>query len=181
MAALGGSVARRYARAMFEVAAAQGKATEFGGQIDAVAGVFQSAAELRQALSNPVFKEGEKRRILEAVLAQAAVAGPVRSFLLLLLDRGRFGSLPAIARAYREMADEHAGQVRATITSASPLDTLSLDRLRQALEKRMGKKVLVETAVDPDLIGGVVARVGDLVLDGSVRARLGELREKLLN
>jgi len=181
MAALGGSVARRYARAMFEVAVAQGKPSEFGDQIDTVARLFQGTSELRQALSNPVFKDTEKRRILEAVLGQALVVGPVRNFLLLLLERGRFVSLPAIARAYREMADAHAGQVRATITSASPLDPLALDRLRQALERRTGKKVLVETAVDPDLIGGVVARVGDLVLDGSVRARLGELRQKLLN
>jgi len=181
MAALGGSVARRYARAMFEVAVSQGKPSEFGSQIDVIARLFQSTVELRQALANPVFKDTEKRRILEAVLVQAVVAGPVRSFLLLLLERGRFVALPAIARAYRELADAHAGQVRATITSASPLEALELDRLRQALERRTGKKVLVETAVDPDLIGGVVARVGDLVLDGSVRARLGELRQKLLN
>jgi F-type H+-transporting ATPase subunit delta len=90
-------------------------------------------------------------------------------------------ALPAISRAFRELADEHAGQVRATITSAAPLDPMAVDRLRQALESRTGKRVLVETSVDPDLIGGVVARVGDLVLDGSVRARLGELRAKLLN
>jgi len=181
VAALGGSVARRYARAMFEVAVSQAKTTEFGGQIEDIARVFQSATELRQALSNPVFKDAEKRRILEAVLNQVGVAAQVRSFLMLLLDRGRFVALPAISQAFREMADEHAGQVRATITSAAPLDAGAVDRLRKALETRTGKRVLVETAVDPELIGGVVARVGDLVLDGSVRARLGELRSKLLN
>jgi F-type H+-transporting ATPase subunit delta len=71
--------------------------------------------------------------------------------------------------------------VRARVTSAEPLGQAVLDRVRRALEQRTGKQVVVETAVDPDLIGGVVARVGDLILDGSVRTQLADLRAKLLN
>ena len=79
------------------------------------------------------------------------------------------------------MADARAGQVRATVTSAAPLGVTELDKVRRSLEQRTGKKVILETAVDPELIGGVVARVGDLVLDGSVRTQLEELRRRLLN
>ena len=79
------------------------------------------------------------------------------------------------------MADAHLGRVRARVTSAEPLGPAVLDRVRRALEQRTGKQVVVETAVDPDLIGGVVARVGDLILDGSVRTQLADLRAKLLN
>ena len=86
-----------------------------------------------------------------------------------------------IARAYRDLADAHTGRVRARVTSAEPLTAAAADRVRRALEERTGKKVIVETAVDPSLIGGVVAQVGDLVLDGSVRTQLADLRSKLLN
>jgi F-type H+-transporting ATPase subunit delta len=99
----------------------------------------------------------------------------------LLLERGRIRALPAIARAYRELGDQHAGRVRATVTSAQPLAAADLERVRQSLEQRTHKKVMVESQVDPSLIGGLVARVGDLVLDGSVRTQLASLREKLLN
>jgi F-type H+-transporting ATPase subunit delta len=105
----------------------------------------------------------------------------VQRFVLLLLERRRIVLLPSIARAYRDMADAHLGRVRAQITSAEPLAAAALDRVRRSLEQRTGKQVIVETAVDPDLIGGLVARVGDLVLDGSVRTQLSDLRAKLLN
>jgi F-type H+-transporting ATPase subunit delta len=105
----------------------------------------------------------------------------VQRFVLLLLDRRRITALPAIARAYRELEDQHIGRVRAQVVSAQALAAGDLDRVRQSLEKRTGKKVLIEASVDAALIGGVVARVGDLVLDGSVRTQLASLREKLLN
>jgi F-type H+-transporting ATPase subunit delta len=89
--------------------------------------------------------------------------------------------LPAIARAYRDMTDAHVGRVRADVTSAEELAPATLDRVRRSLEQRTGKKVLVTPRVDPTLIGGVVARVGDLVLDGSVRTQLEDLRARLVN
>jgi F-type H+-transporting ATPase subunit delta len=98
-----------------------------------------------------------------------------------LLERGRIGILRAASRVYSELADARAGQVRATVTAAAALSASDLDRVRRALEKRTGRKVLIQTAVDPALIGGVVARVGDLVLDGSVRTQLDEMRQRLLN
>jgi F-type H+-transporting ATPase subunit delta len=98
-----------------------------------------------------------------------------------LLDRRRIVLLPAIARAYRDLTDAHVGRVRAEVTSAQELTPATLDRVRRSLEQRTGKKVIIKSAVDPDLIGGVVARVGDLVLDGSVRTQLEDLRTRLLN
>ena len=82
---------------------------------------------------------------------------------------------------YREMADVHTGRVRAHVTSAQALGPAELERVRQSLARRTGKQVIIEAAVDAALIGGVVARVGDLVLDGSIRTQLGSLRDKLLN
>ncbi len=181
MAALGGSIARRYARALFGMGVDAGNFEALGREIGDLAGLWSSSPELRQTIENPVFKPSEKRAILEQILPRLAPTPEVQRLVLLLLERRRIVLLPGIARAYRDLADAHTGRVRARVTSAEPLGPVALDRVRLSLEERTGKKVILETAVDADLIGGVVARVGDLVLDGSVRTQLDDLRQKLLN
>lgn len=181
MAALGGSIARRYAKALFEIGVAEGNFEKLGQELDDLARAYDSSADLRLALENPVVKPSEKAAILKAVLPRVAPSTSVQRFAQLLLERGRISLLRGAARAYRELADARAGQVRATVTSAAPLAPADLDRVRLALEARTSRKVIIQTAVDPSLIGGVVARVGDLVLDGSVRTQLEEMRHRLLN
>lgn len=181
MAAMGGSVARRYARALFGIGVDAGNFEALGQEIGDLATLWTAAPDLRELLENPVFRPDEKRKVLEQILPRVAPTAEVRRLALLLLERRRITLLPAIARAYRDLADAHTGRVRARVTSAEPLTAAAADRVRRALEERTGKKVIVETAVDPSLIGGVVAQVGDLVLDGSVRTQLSDLRSKLLN
>jgi F-type H+-transporting ATPase subunit delta len=181
MAAMGGSVARRYARALFGIGVDTGKFEALGQEIGELAELWASSPELRQALENPVFRPSEKRAVLEQLLPRVAPTAEVRRLALLLLERRRILLLPAIARAYRDLADAHMGQVRAKVTSAEQLAPAALERVRRSLEQRTGKKVIVEVAVDAALIGGVVAQVGDLVLDGSVRTQLADLRQKLVN
>jgi len=181
MAALAGSVARRYARALFSIGVDRATFEQLGRELGELAQVWAAVPDLRQALENPVFKPTEKRAVLERVLPGVGASAELRKFVLLLLDRRRIALLPAIARAYRELADAHLGRVRALVTSAQPLSPAEADRVRRSLEQRTGKKVLLETAVDPTLIGGLVARVGDLVLDGSVQTQLATLRSRLLN
>ncbi|MES1157609.1 MAG: ATP synthase F1 subunit delta [Haliangium ochraceum] len=181
MAKLGGSIARRYAKALFGMGVDENAYERFGHELDDLARAYDASADLRLALENPVIKPSEKQAILRGILPRIAPSPPVQRFALLLLERGRITLLRSIARAYRELADARAGQVRATITAPAALGAADLDRVRRALEKRTGRKVIIETAVDPDLIGGIVARVGDLVLDGSVRTQLDEMRRRLLN
>lgn len=181
MAMLGGSVARRYARALFGIGVDAGNFEALGQEIGELATLWTSSPDLRELLENPVFRPEEKRRVLEQLLPRVAPTAEVRRLAMLLLERRRIMLLPAIARAYRDIADAHSGRLRARVTSAEPLTPTAVDRVRLALEERTGKKVIVETAVDASLIGGVVAQVGDLVLDGSVRTQLADLRTKLLN
>lgn len=176
-----GSVSRRYARALFSIGVDRGTFEQLGKELDAVAELWVGSSELREALANPVFKASEKRAVMEKILPRLAPTLDVQKFVLLLLERRRLPAVPNIARAYRDMADEHTGRVRATVTSAQPLAAAELERVRQSLARRTGKQVLIEASVDSALIGGLVARVGDLVLDGSVRTQLGTLRDKLLN
>ncbi len=179
--ALQGSVSRRYARALFQIGVDRGTFERLGEELTQLAAVYQSSTELRQTLENPVFRPSDKRAILEKILPRVTPTTEVQRFILLLLERRRITALPMIARAYQELCDQHTGRVRAQVTSAQPLSPGDLDRVRRSLEHRTGKKVLIDAAVDAGLIGGVVARVGDLVLDGSVRTQLATLREKLLN
>lgn len=181
MAALGGSIARRYAKALFEIGVAEGNFEKLGQELEDLARAYAESGELRLALENPMIKASEKAAILRALLPRVAPSPSVQRFARLLLERGRIGLLRGAARAYRELADARAGQVRASVTSAAALGPAELDRVRRALEARTGRKVLLQTAVDPSLIGGVVARVGDLLLDGSVRTQLEEMRHRLLN
>lgn len=181
MAALSGSIARRYAKALFEIGVAEGNYERLGNELDDLARAYASSADLRVVLENPVIKVSEKQAILEALLPRVAPSPSVQRFARLLLERGRIGIVRAAARAYRELADQRTGQVRASVTSAAPLGAADLDRVRRALEGRIGRKVIIAASVDPALIGGLVARVGDLVLDGSVRTQLEEMRRRLLN
>ena len=181
MAVMGGSVARRYARALFGIGLDAGKFEALGDELGELAELWTGSDELRQALENPVFKPEEKRAVLQTILPKVAPTPEVQRFVLLLLDRRRIMLLPAIARAYRDLTDAHVGRVRAEVTSAEELAPATLDRVRRSLEQRTGKKVIVTAKVDRDLIGGVVARVGDLVLDGSVRTQLEDLRSRLVN
>ena len=100
---------------------------------------------------------------------------------MLLLDKGRIASLPDIARAHRGLVDEHAGRIRATVTSARPLDPVLETRLKTALEKQSGKTVILEKREDPSIVGGLITQLGDIIYDGSVRTQLLEMREQLLS
>jgi len=181
MAALGGSIARRYAKAIFEIGAELGTFEIFGRELNALATLWKSSAELRQTLENPVFKLSQKRDVLQSMMPRLAPARQVQSLALLLLERGRIAALPAVARAYEEMCDEKLGRVRALVKSAKPLDIASEAEIRKALERRTGKRVLMTTVVDPGLIAGVVARVAGMELDGSVASRLSAIKHRLLN
>jgi len=181
MAVMGGSVARRYARALFGIGVDAGKFEALGDELGDLATLWNQSDELRDALENPVFKPEQKRAVLQNILPRIAPTPEVQRFVLLLLDRRRIVLLPAIARAYRDLTDAQLGRVRAEVTSAQELNAATLDRVRRSLEQRTGKKVVINSTVDPELIGGVVARVGDLVLDGSVRTQLADLRDRLLN
>ncbi len=177
---IAGSLARRYARALLDIGIAKGTYEQLGKDMDEQAALYSGSRDLQEALTNPVFPMSRRRAVLEAVLERGAVSPITRNFVLLLLDRERIPYLPAIARELRAMVDERAGRVRAVVTSAAPLTAENLASIQAALEKVSGKKVLLEKKEDPALLGGVVAKVGDVVYDGSVRTQLEMMRERFL-
>jgi F-type H+-transporting ATPase subunit delta len=176
-----GSLARRYAKALLEIGIAQQTYDALGKELDRAADTLRSSPELRVALENPVFSLEKRKLIMDELSRRLALSKTVRNFIMLLLDKGRIAALPDIARVHRTLIDEHAGRMRATVTSARPLDPMLETRLKTALEKSSGKVVLFDKREDPAILGGLVTQLGDTVYDGSVRTQLQQLREELLS
>jgi F-type H+-transporting ATPase subunit delta len=178
---ISGSLARRYAKALLELGVQQQTFDAFAKELDRVSDAFRTMPDLRNALENPVFAVEKRRLVLDDVARRLALSKMVRNFVMLLLEKGRIAALPDIARVYRTLVDEHAQRVRATVTSARPLDPVLETRLKAALERQSGKTVILEKKEDPSIVGGLVTQLGDTVYDGSVRTQLQQLREQLLS
>ena len=174
-----GSLARRYARAVIEIGTANGNLDKMGAELRALASAMHSSAELVTALINPAIRRADRRRVIDALLERIGAAPHMRSLVYLLLDGERLSSVEAISREVDAMIEARAGRMSAEVTSARPLDASQLSQIINALEKLSGKKVAVTRREDPSLLGGVVAKLGDTVFDGSLRTQLRALRDEL--
>jgi F-type H+-transporting ATPase subunit delta len=174
-----GSLARRYARAVVEIGTANHNLDKLGADLRALAGAMHTSAELITVLTNPAIRRADRRRVLDGLLTRVSATPHSRNLVYLLLDGERLASLPAISREVDAMIEARAGRVVAEVTSARPLDAAQLSQITAALEKLSGKKVAVTKHEDPSLLGGVVAKLGDTVYDGSLRTQLHTLRDAL--
>ncbi len=177
---IGTNVARRYAKALLELGVDAGTLRSVVTEVGALAEAYASSPDLRGVLDNPLVPHAAKRAILVEVADRVQVSTIVKNALLLLGDRRRLHALPAIAQLLREMGDLREGVLRAEVTTAARLSDDYYSRLQQRLEKMTGKRVVIDRREDPSLIGGVVTRIGDVVIDGSLRARLHEMTQTLL-
>ena len=137
-------------------------------------------ASLRQALTNPTVSAAAKQRVVNELIARFGVKPPLSKLLLMLAERDRLTLLPDLVDTYRTRLEEHEGVLRAEVTAASPLSAEQTRTLHDRLASAVGRRVTMTTKVDPALIGGVVARIGSTVYDGSLATRLTKMREKLL-
>ncbi len=174
------TVARRYAKAMLELGIEVGSLKSIVEQTSSVAEAYGSSPELRAALDNPLVPYAAKKAILGDIADRLGVSPTVKNMLLLLGDRRRLHILPAMAQLLREMSDLREGVVRAEVVTAAALPDGYYTRLQAQLERMTGHRVVIEKREDPALIAGVVTRIGDMVIDGSLRTRLEELKNVLL-
>lgn len=173
------AIARRYAKALLLISQQDGQTEAYRRELAAVAGLVAKNASLEQAINNPLYASASRRKVLNALVGKLGLSRPVASFLALLFEKGRFGFLGAINDFYQKLADELKGVARATVVSAAALPEEAVERIRKALSRRTGKEIILEVRQDPALIGGVVTQIGDLVLDGSIRSQLLNMRESL--
>ena len=174
-----GSLARRYARAIMELAIAANLVDKIGADLRGLAAAYKTAPELGEVLGNASFKKTQRRAIVDALLTRLGAQPLTKTFLNLLLDKERLAVVPDIAREIDAMIEQRAGRVQAVVTSATALTPAQLTQLTATLERLSGKKVVIAKKEDPNLLGGVVAKVGDVVYDGSLRTQLRILRDQL--
>lgn len=175
-----GGLSRRYAKALADVAA-EGQALEaVGHDLGTIADLLKQNREAAAFFANPAVVLHDKRRVLQSLAERVATQPLSRRFLDLILEKRRLLHLGEIVLAYEELTDERLNRAKATVVSAVPLAEPALERLRDRLRIVTGKEIYVETRVDPDILGGMVAQVGSTIYDGSLKTRLKRMREHLL-
>lgn len=174
------ATARRYAKALFQVAREGRRLDAVGDELANVLEVLAADRRLEEFLSRPWIKGATKRSVAAAVAERLGCSPLVRDFVGLVAQRGRTDHLAEIARAYRSLLDAERGRVRAQVRSAVALSDAERGRLAVGLARIAGKEVIVEGSVDARLLGGFVAQIGSLVLDGSLDGQLTRMRERLV-
>jgi F-type H+-transporting ATPase subunit delta len=174
---IGSKVSKRYAKALFSLGQEDGNFEKYGQELSDFETFFKDNMDFRQVIVNPVFALEDRRKVLQAVSDKGNFSGVVKNFLNLLLDKNRVGAIEAITAYYARLTDEVSGIARAEIVTARPLKEEALGRIEKSLEELTSKKIKPEVREDKGLIGGIVVKIGDLVLDGSVKAQLEGLKE----
>lgn len=176
----GAAVARRYAKALWELAHQESRLEPVAQELQTFQRVLADEARLRSAVLRPWVKATTKRAIVVAVAERLGLSPLVRNFLALVAQRRRLALLPEMLTAYLALVDEQAGRVRARVRSAVALTDAERAAIRDRLGRRLGKTVLLDTEVDGALVGGFVAEVGSRYLDMSVTGQLRALRERII-
>jgi F-type H+-transporting ATPase subunit delta len=171
--------AARYAKALVEVARREGDPRAIEGELAAFASMVAGHERLSRVVASPTIPASKKAALVEALAARAEVGPIVRKLLVLLAGRDRLVLLPDLLDQYRACLLDLEQVVRAEVTSAAPLPDGAAQAIGRAIEQRTGRKVTMTARVDRGLIGGVVARVGSVVYDGSVKRQLEKMKDVL--
>jgi F-type H+-transporting ATPase subunit delta len=175
---LKGATARRYAQAVFELAVEQRALDRWLADLRTIEAYFADR-RLAFILGEPNVQFGRKEQVVRDLLASKTQQDAL-GLALLLVERGFVSLAPRIRFEFERMYDEYLGQAHAEVTTATPLDDETRDRLKRDLAEITGKRILLHERVDPGILGGAVARVGDTLIDGSVKRRLALLRQQII-
>lgn len=175
------TIGRRYAKALMAVTTERRENPEdLLAELEAVAQALVGEPRFGDLMANPKVLLSERLASLGRFLDRLQPRPLARHFFEMLLKKDRLGALPEIVAEYRTLADDRAGVIRAAVTSAAPLSAEETERLRAILGARFGKSVVLTSAVDSALIGGLVVRIGSLSFDGSIRSQLAAIHRQLL-
>ncbi len=171
-------LARRYARALFGLAQAAGKTGPVLEELRAFAGFLQQNRRIKAFLMSPEVEKKPKQAVVQELLENRAT--PLLShFVQLLVEKGRQDYLSQIIDAYGELYDQSVGRVRAQVYSAVPLEAAQLEQIRQQVARYLKAEVLLESRIDTAILGGVIIKFAGVVIDGSLRHQLNQLRQEL--
>jgi len=174
-----GEISRRYARAVFGLGRDAAARAQLLVELDVLAREISASPELRSTLFTPIHSRSERKAVMREIALRVGASTEVRAVAELLVDQNRTPLLLSIRDELRLLVDAEAGRIEARVATARPLDAAAQEQLRQAISRRVNADVTLVIDVDPTLIGGVVARIGDLLLDGSIRTQLENLGANL--
>jgi len=170
--------ARRYARALFGFAVGQNLVEQVGRELDTVCQALEAMPELALLLRHPLLGRQAKDDLVRVAFGETVSAGML-TFLDLLVENRRADAVPAVRETYAELSDQYQGIVRAEVQTAVPLTNDEVQRLKSLIERTFGKQAVLKALVKPEILGGAKVRVGDLLLDGSLKTRLEVMRDHL--
>lgn len=172
-------LARRYAKAIFTVGQDRATYEQYNEVLQGLAELFGTHPEVVDAVTNPLYPMDVKEKVMQGIVASMGVDQVIGNFLSLLVQKKRAVLLPEIAEAYQGMVDAEKNICHGNVVSAVELGEELQANVQRVLEKLTGKKVKLSTSVDPSIIGGIIAKVGDLVLDGSIKTQLAGLKDSI--
>jgi F-type H+-transporting ATPase subunit delta len=170
------TMAGRYAAALFELAKDQRQLDQVERDLAALAQMLDASGDLRRLVLSPVITTHDQAKAFNAILGKAGVAGLVSNFVNLIVRNRRLFALRDMIQAFRALLARERGEVNANVTSAHPLTPEQMQALADSLRISIGKNVRIETRVDPNLLGGLVVKVGSRMIDSSLRTKLNNLK-----
>jgi len=173
------SLQGRYASALFDLASEQGIVTAVETDLDKLGDAVSQNADLAALIRNPRISRDAAAKAMDGIAALLGLAPLTRNFIGVLAQNRRLSALPEVVRAFGDIAAAQRGEVTAQVTSAHPLTDDQLRSLSEKLTAREGKDVKIKTSVDPDILGGLVVRVGSRQIDSSIRTRLNTLAQAM--
>ena len=173
------SASQQYANALADIALEQGAAEPVLKQLSEFGAAFAESAELRTFLAAPGLSREAKQGVIEKLAARMGASKIIRNFLFVMIDNQRTPLLPGILEAFQQVIRRRQGVAEAEVSSTVNLSDAQKAQLLQTLERLTGKKIQAKYALQPELLGGAVVRIGDTIYDGSLRSRLNEMRARL--
>lgn len=172
-------LANRYAKALFSVAQEANAFDEYAKSLNEIAAAMLAQPEVKDGLTNPMYPVDVRCKVMAHIAQAQGASQVIKNFLDLVVMKKRAAFLPEIAEAFQILIDAQRNICQGSVVTAMPLSAELNDKLQATLERLTGKKVVLSTKVDPTILGGIIAKVGDLVLDGSIRSQLQGLKESI--
>ena len=172
-------IASRYAKSIFDLAQEQGKVNDVHADMKLLHDVMTGSSELVNMLKSPIIRGDQKLQVLEKSF-KTSFTELSMLFLSTVVRKSRESYLPLIAKEFIAIYNEKHNIAKATVITASKLDAASMEAIRKQLEKESGKTIILETEVDPAIIGGLVVRMGDILYDASIANKLRKIKQEIV-
>ncbi len=174
------SIAKRYAKGLFNVGEKNGKYKEYQSEIEGILGVFDKEERLKRAIVLPLVEVEKRKEVLSDVMKALGISTPLASMFTMLLEKNRMGYLNLIRDVYNDLVDEKEGKLKGTLWTAFPVSYEAKAKIEKELGSMLEKQVILSVKEDKSLIGGVKVSIKGTIIDGSVKRQLHTLQENIL-